>query len=123
MVFLISLTLIENLDDKIKIFTPLTMNNFTTWGQIPGSYGYSYQKNVTLFSITDINPDTLKISMTSEGPFSFNVSRELVNPVYDDAKKVINYTMSHTYSQNAPQKRLKDKQVQQLNLDGMAIWY
>ena len=65
----------------------------------------------------------MKIEMTSEGPFSFNVSRELVNPVYDDAKKVVNYTMSHTYNQNAPAKRLRDTQIQQLNLDGMAIWY
>lgn len=53
MIFLISCTLIESLNDKIKLFTPLTESNHTTWAHIPGSLNYTYTKELYLFSVTD----------------------------------------------------------------------
>lgn len=73
------------------------MQNKTAWGQIPGQLSYKYTKNVTLYSIDDLDPD--RINMTEHGPYSFNLERKFVDLVYDDHKKVINYTMQHNYTQ------------------------
>ena len=97
MIFIISLTLIENLNDKIKLFTPLTMNNITRWGEIPGTLNYTYNKEVYLFNINNMT-DAGEINMTSVGPLNYSVARHFNNPIYDDAKKVVNYTTSHSYT-------------------------
>jgi len=93
MIFIISLTLIENLNNQIRIFTPLTMQNMTTWAMLPGALNYKYTKSVYLFSIDSLDPDSSDINMTSVGPFNYTIERQFVKPVYDDAKKVVNYTM------------------------------
>ena len=51
MVFVVSLMLIENLEDKIRTFTPIRMHNYTTWAHIPGRLEYDYTKSVTLYGI------------------------------------------------------------------------
>ena len=54
MMFVISMALIENLHDQIKVFTPMTMENYTTWGVIPGHLNYNYTKELYLFDINNV---------------------------------------------------------------------
>ena len=100
MIFVVSLILMENLHDKIELFTPLTMLNQTAWAQIPGTLNYTYSKQVYLFSIQAADSATGVINMTHVGPFNYTVDRQFVDPVYDNAKKVVNYTMEHSYTLN-----------------------
>ena len=72
MIFIVSVALIENLHDKIKIFTPLTMQNVTTWGKIPGALNYTYTKELTLFDINNITNENI-INMTSIGPLTYEI--------------------------------------------------
>ena len=44
MIFVITLTLIENLHNQIRIFSPMTLNDYSSWGQIPGALNYTYTK-------------------------------------------------------------------------------
>ena len=73
------------------------MANMTTWGAIPGTLNYNYTKELYLFSIE--NSTTSKnIEMKAVGPIGYSVERTFTNPTYDDARKVINYTMEYEYS-------------------------
>ena len=74
LIFIISLTLIQNLNDTIIEFTPLTMKNYTTWGVLPGDLNYTYEKSFYLFSI-DTATDTGQINLKSVGPLNYSVSR------------------------------------------------
>lgn len=60
--------------------------------------------------------------MTKVGPFKYNISREFVNPIYDDAKKVVNYTMKHDYELMNPidanGNKIEETEITMLNLDG-----
>ena len=49
--------------------------------------------------------------MTTVGPFNFEIARTFVNPKYDDAKKVVNYTMSHEYTQTNAKRSLDNIHV------------
>lgn len=80
------------------------MQNKNNWGSIPGTLKYEYTKSVTLFNIEGVEDDTGLMEMSSIGPINYTVSREFINPVYDDAKKVINYTMEHNYTLDASNK-------------------
>jgi len=123
MIFVISVTLVEDLHNKVKIFTPMTMRNITTWANIPGALNYTYSKSVYLFSIDSLDPDSALISLTAEGPMNYTVNRQFVKPVYDDAKKVVNYTMQHKYTWGEETSELHKKNITMLNLDGMSVWY
>ena len=98
LIFIISLTLIQNLNDKIVEFTPLTMKNYTTWGVVPGDLNYTYEKSFYLFSIESSDNTTGEVDLMPIGPLNYSVSREFVDPVYDDARQVVNYTMAHNYT-------------------------
>ena len=65
MIFIISLTLIESLHDKIKDFTPLALQNRTTWGSIPGTLKYNYTRSIYLFNIDELNLDDGLMEMSS----------------------------------------------------------
>lgn len=123
MIFVISLLLIENLHDNIKQYTPLTMQNMTTWGAIPGSANYSYTKSVHLFDIEDSSTPG-NINLTCFGPIGYDVSRTFKDPTYDGARKVINYTMEYDYALDAdtPAGRERRK-IKTVNLDAEATWY
>ena len=108
MIFIITLTLIENLNDSIKTFTPLYMSNQTTWGQIPGHLNYTYSKEVYYFDVNKTSEHPASIEMASRGPFNYNVSRNFAQPIYDDAKHVVNYTMEHEYGLTAQQTLIEN---------------
>ena len=123
MIFVISLTLIANLNDKIKLYSPLTMSNTTSWASIPGTLNYTYSKQLYLFNIVNLTDDK-EINMTHVGPFNYTIERQFTDLVYDDVNRVVNYTMNHNYSlseDSSPDLELTN--IQMLNLDGEAIWY
>ena len=70
---------------------------------MPGSLNYTYTKTVYLFSLNDLDSTSNAINLTSVGPLNYKVNRTFVNPVYDDAKKVVNYTMKYDYDQINPE--------------------
>ena len=123
LIFIISITLIQNLNDKIVEFTPLTMKNYTTWGVVPGDLNYTYEKSFHLFSINSVNDDTGYIDLKPIGPLNYSVSRTFVDPVYDDASQVVNYTMMHNYTLINTEKQIDQNKVNMFNLDGEAVWY
>ena len=127
MIFIITLTLIENLNDNIKQFTPLYMSNETTWGQIPGHLNYTFTKEIYMFDVTKLTTHPARVEMETRGPFSYEINRTFVDPVYDDAKKVVNYTMQHEY--NLKEDGFISKmyevmtEIDTINLDGGSSWY
>lgn len=126
MVFVISLMLIENLEDKIRSYTPIRMHNMTTWAQIPGRMEYDYKKKVTLYGIDsiDLKTDLDTVHMSSYGPYEFKVNREFLNPIFDDHHGVINYTMSHIYTLTSPDIfNYTSQNITHINFDGLSIWY
>ena len=62
----------------------------------------SFVYGILLYSIDDLDFDKRIINMTTRGPYTFEVERSFVKPIYDDHKKVINYTMQHNYTQISP---------------------
>ena len=56
-----------------------------------------------LFTIDSLNKDSGEIDMSSVGPLNYEISRNFNDVVYDDAKKVLNYTMSYDYELLNPQ--------------------
>ena len=66
--------------------------------------------------------------MQKVGPFRYNVTRNFVDPVYDDSLKVVNYTMMHDYILTNPTdentgEQLNATEITTLNLDGQSVWY
>ena len=66
------------------------------WGVMPGTLNYTFTRELYLFSIEDSTTSS-HINMTSVGPISYKVERTFKNPTYDNARKVINYTMEYEY--------------------------
>ena len=85
---------------------------------MPGALNYNYTKSIHLFNISNVNPASNEIDLTSVGPLDYTVNRTFVNPVYDDAKKIVNYTMKHDYDQINPQLDYQNANITTVNLDG-----
>ena len=85
---------------------------------MPGDLNYNYTKSVYLFTVDDFNPASNEIDLTSVGPLEYTVNRTFVNPVYDDAKKIVNYTMKHDYNQIHPELHYQNRNITTVNLDG-----
>lgn len=123
LIFIISQVLIENLHDNIKQYTPLVMQNKTTWGEIPGTLNYNYTKSLYLFNIEN-STSTSHVTLTTIGPLDYEVQRQFVDPVYDGARKVINYTMNYDYKLSESTSASKEHhKVQTVNLEAEAIWF
>ena len=73
------------------------MQNVTTWGQIPGTLSYKYTKELQLYDIDSVAEDGT-IYMTALPPLMYQIDRNFTNIAYDNARKVINYTMTHNYT-------------------------
>ena len=123
MVFVITMTLIDKLNNRIQVYAPMTMNNMTAWAQIPGALDYTYTKTMYLFNVQEFNSETKSIEMESYGPYDYSVARNLTNPVYDDARKVVNYTMDYEYTLMNDRQSILDANITTLNLDGASAWY
>ena len=118
LIFVVSYTLIISLNDNVKDWAPLTMRNMTSWAEIPGGLDYNYTKAVTLFDIKNFGSDGRVINMKSSDVYNFQVSRSFKDPVYDDQRKIVNYTMEHTYdllNDDMTVEDLKDIELYSLN--------
>ena len=73
------------------------MENRTTWGEIPGALKYNFTKELYLYNIEN-STTAENINLTMVGPIGYTVNRTFLNPIYDDARKVINYTMESNYT-------------------------
>ena len=62
--------------------------------------------------------------MSSVGPFNYTVERTFVDPIYDNAKKVVNYTMDYKYKlTNKFDKSIEDTKMSVFNFDASSVWY
>ncbi len=61
--------------------------------------------------------------MSSYGPYDYSIDRHFHNPVYDDARKVVNYTLNYTYTLTNDRQSILDANVTTVNLDGASAWY
>lgn len=55
LVFVVSLVMINNLNDTIRLQAPLTAKDENKWAQMPGYYNYTYTKEVYLFNLIDLD--------------------------------------------------------------------
>ena len=125
LIFIVSIALIESLRNEIKSFTPITLYNYTRWGEIPGSLNYEYTKELYLYNLTDDDITDSSIYLGSVGPITLNVNRQFTDPIYDNAKMLVNYTMEHSYSvQQSPEGLdLDQKNFKMLNMEAESLWY
>ena len=124
MIFVISLTLINSLNDLIRGYTPLAVDNMGRWASIPGDLKYTYNKSVYLFSIQDIDSSSGTMDVKSVGPLDYSVKRNFTNPTYDNYRKVINYTMEYDYTlTNTQHTNIEETPIRQVNLDGESVWF
>ena len=61
--------------------------------------------------------------MTAHGPYNFTIERTFEDPLFDNEKHIINYTMKHDYTLDSPPNANMSIPIKQINFDGQDIWY
>lgn len=68
LIFLIGTADNTKTDNSIMNIVPLQQSEIDRWGQIPGSFGYDFRREVTIYSQQSFDPNAKTINLETANP-------------------------------------------------------
>ena len=68
LIFLIGTADNTKTDNSIMNIVPLQQSEIDRWGQIPGSFGYDFRREVTIYSQQAFDPNAKTINLETANP-------------------------------------------------------
>ena len=97
-VFIGGIVITNNLNEYVINKLPLTEKNIAQWSEIPGSLGYSYIKQYTLFNIENLDASTSTIELSSMQPANYSLNRTFTDIDFDQETWLINHYLDFNYT-------------------------
>lgn len=114
----------DRIKGEIKSKIVIKQQEFARWAQMPGQLGYSYTKNITLFSHIDNKTKSFELQDIAPGEnktFHFQVQRDMTDLDYAHIRSVVDY--KERYSFSLKNQSHLNEEVKVYNHGALSTWH
>ena len=98
MIFMMGVANNTHTNNTIQNNAAMQQNLVDQWGLIPGSLGYEFNRNVTIYSFAQAPVAFQTVQLSKSAPHNFQIDRTFGSPQWQSTKSVIEYQESLTYT-------------------------